>query len=55
MFLGSKVQPARGANNLTTIYELLSRKCGILNISEPIYSTCNYVKYKYSETFLVFN
>jgi hypothetical protein len=35
MFLGSKVGRARKADSLTTIYEPLSRKCGILNISQP--------------------
>jgi hypothetical protein len=34
MFLGSKVRPVRGADNLTAISEL-SRQCGILNISQP--------------------
>jgi hypothetical protein len=37
MFLGSKVQRVRKADNLTAIYEpsRLSRQCGILNISQP--------------------
>jgi hypothetical protein len=34
MFLGSKVQPVREADNLTAIYEPI-RQCGILNISQP--------------------
>jgi hypothetical protein len=32
MFLGSKVRPVRGADNLMS---RLSRQCGILNISQP--------------------
>jgi hypothetical protein len=35
MFLGSKVQWVRRANNLTAICERLSRQCEILNISQP--------------------
>jgi hypothetical protein len=36
MFLGSKVRLVRGADNLTAIYEpIVSRQCGILNISQP--------------------
>jgi hypothetical protein len=35
MFLGSKVRPVRGANNLTAICEPIVQQCGILNISEP--------------------
>jgi hypothetical protein len=35
MFLGSKVRLVRGADNLTAIYEPLSRQCGIHNISQP--------------------
>jgi hypothetical protein len=35
MFVESKVRPVRGADNLTAIYEPLSRQCGILNISQP--------------------
>jgi hypothetical protein len=35
MFLGSKVRPVRRANNLTAIYEPISRQCGILKISQP--------------------
>jgi hypothetical protein len=35
MFLGSRVQPVRGADNLTAICEPISRRCGILNISQP--------------------
>jgi hypothetical protein len=35
MFLGSIVRPVRRADNLTAIVSLLSRQCGILNISQP--------------------
>jgi hypothetical protein len=35
MFLGSKVRLVVRADNLTAICELLSRQCGILNISLP--------------------
>jgi hypothetical protein len=35
MFLGSKVKPVRGADNLTAIYDRFARQCGILNISQP--------------------
>jgi hypothetical protein len=32
---GGKGQPARGADNLTTISEPMSRKCGSLDVSQP--------------------
>jgi hypothetical protein len=38
MFQGSKAQRVRRADNLTAIYEPMSRlskQCGILNISQP--------------------
>jgi hypothetical protein len=35
MFLGCKVRLVRGADNLTAVYEPMSRQCGILNISQP--------------------
>jgi hypothetical protein len=35
MFLGSKVRPMCRADNLTVIWEPMSRQCGILNISQP--------------------
>jgi hypothetical protein len=38
MFLGSKVRPLRGADNLTAIYEPIVQSLdnvGILNISQP--------------------
>jgi hypothetical protein len=35
MFLGCKVRPVRGADNLTPSMSRLSRQCGILNISQP--------------------
>jgi hypothetical protein len=35
MFLGSKVRRVRTSDNLTAIYEPMSRQYGILNISQP--------------------
>jgi hypothetical protein len=35
MFLGSKVRPVRRADNLMPSVSRLSRKCGILNMSQP--------------------
>jgi hypothetical protein len=35
MFLGSKVWPVCTADNLTAIYEPISRQCWIRNISQP--------------------
>jgi hypothetical protein len=36
MFLRSKARMVRDADNLTAIYEpIVSRQCGILNISQP--------------------
>jgi hypothetical protein len=35
MYVGSKVQVVCGADNLTAIYEPMSRQYGILNISQP--------------------
>jgi hypothetical protein len=35
MFLGSKVRLVRKVDNLTAIYEPISRQCGILNVSQP--------------------
>jgi hypothetical protein len=35
MFLGSKVRPVRGADNLTPSVSRLSRQCGSLYISQP--------------------
>jgi hypothetical protein len=35
MFLGSKVRPVRGDDNLRHLWADYLRKCGILNISQP--------------------
>jgi hypothetical protein len=35
MFLRSKVQPVRAADNLTATMSRLSRQCGVFNISQP--------------------
>jgi hypothetical protein len=35
MLLGSKARPTRKADNLTDISEQLSRRCGVLEISQP--------------------
>jgi hypothetical protein len=35
MFLESKARPVRRADNLTAIFERITRQCGILNISQP--------------------